>query len=261
MQKLLALACLILIWITPIGSNNALYPVYNNLFLVAPVTIHCAYELFSLRSQNDGFSDGLPLSYMDCNFNARKSLWPAFLTLLFVLIIQGIRFSTAFTFHDGDKGGLSMRLLEGGGVYDGMYTNFEQADSLEALSAFFFNVTSENEIAGNSVFQKTRPGLIVYNDIPGLIYMLNAQNALSNAWPDLPSFPIEDFRKELSQIEHIENVIVIIKTDKRVNQADEKYKVLTQFIQSNNMHPVYSNKSFVVYKVTAHQKTVTFFQK
>ena len=36
--KLWAVFLLVIIWITPLGSNNGLYPIINNLFLTAPVS-------------------------------------------------------------------------------------------------------------------------------------------------------------------------------------------------------------------------------
>ncbi len=45
-DKLLSLMVLLVILITPIGSNNETYPNMNNLFLVAPVTFWMGYRLF-----------------------------------------------------------------------------------------------------------------------------------------------------------------------------------------------------------------------
>lgn len=44
-DKLLSLMVLLVILITPIGSNNETYPNMNNLFLVAPVTFWMGYRL------------------------------------------------------------------------------------------------------------------------------------------------------------------------------------------------------------------------
>ena len=50
-HKLIAMAVLVIVWITPLGSNNALYPSMNNLFIVAPAVLFMIWnELFKGRN-------------------------------------------------------------------------------------------------------------------------------------------------------------------------------------------------------------------
>ena len=49
-QKLWAVCLLVKIWITPLGSNNGLYPIINNLFLTAPVSLLMLFDFFQKLS-------------------------------------------------------------------------------------------------------------------------------------------------------------------------------------------------------------------
>ena len=45
-QKLWSAFMLVIIFITPLGSNNGLYPIISNLFIMAPVSFVFLYEIF-----------------------------------------------------------------------------------------------------------------------------------------------------------------------------------------------------------------------
>ena len=48
-EKLQAGLVLIIVLITPIGSNNGLFPVFNNLFLVAPFFVSCIWRFMKIK--------------------------------------------------------------------------------------------------------------------------------------------------------------------------------------------------------------------
>lgn len=54
-QKLWSAFMLVIIFITPLGSNNGLYPIISNLFIMAPVSFVFLYEIFKNVREENGF--------------------------------------------------------------------------------------------------------------------------------------------------------------------------------------------------------------
>ncbi len=80
--KIMAVLVLVLILVTPLGSNNDLYPIINNLFLAAPFALWTGY--LAGRKQPDGI------------------LWKVpFAMLIAFVLVQSVGFHFLFAFQDG----------------------------------------------------------------------------------------------------------------------------------------------------------------
>ncbi len=86
--KLWAVFLLVIIFITPLGSNNGLYPIINNLFLVLPVSMLMTAEVFKRCRRHTAFRLVLGM-------------------VLAGVMIQSVLYGVNFVFHDagGTAGG------------------------------------------------------------------------------------------------------------------------------------------------------------
>ena len=138
-QKILAVLVLLEIFLTPLGSNNQLYPIINNLFLAAP---------FLLWTTADAVSD--------------RFLWRASVTLLTVFVLwQSIGLHREFSFQDGIWGEPRSMKVEIPEKAAGVYTNMENGALLEELALY----VQEEGLSGRET--------IAYGELAGLHYLLD----------------------------------------------------------------------------------------
>lgn len=149
-EKLLAGMVLITMLILPLGSNNRSYPVINNLFLIAPVTL-TFYGVFC----KEPFPGGHPAAYPVRVFTAG---------CLLVLAVQSIGFGSVFIFRDGSNTEKRDTKIENNGILKGMYTTKANGTDLEEIISFW----------EKSDFQGQNTSVILYGDVPGLSYLLDA---------------------------------------------------------------------------------------
>ena len=181
-HKLLALASLIIIWITPLGSNNALYPSINNLFIAAPVVLFLCYnELFKGRN----FYELLDLEAKNTMVATRITI-----ALLFVSIfVNSILFGFVFIFRDSGFPYNNHYEIEGNSVLVGMHTNKERKAVIENLTQY----VKDSGLEGHSA--------IFYGNLPGLEYILKMPCAISHTWPDLGSFSYSEFERDINSLD------------------------------------------------------------
>jgi len=216
-QKLIAAAVLIIIWITPLGSNNALYPSMNNLFIVAPAVLFMIWnELFKGRN----FYELLDLEARNTMVATRISLF----LLIVSATVQCIIFGFVFIFRDPGFPMNNSTKIEGNEVLVGMHTNSERAALIEELTSYVKDKGYKGKRA------------IFYGDIPGLEYILKMPCAISHTWPNLGSFSYDEFEKDIGSI--TDKPIVFINTDYMAdeynpNKSDLKEKCLEDFLEEN----------------------------
>ena len=222
-EKLYACMVIVIIGITPLGSNNALYPVYNNLFLVAPFA----------------FAEGMK------HIGRRKSelLWPAKITLTVmcaVFMLQSLLFGWTFTFRDaGFTTGIDTVITENR-VLKGMRTTSERARQIEELSAYVY----ENDLCGREV--------LLYGEIPFAVYALEMPSALSSSWADLDT--VLNRTGMQTEMENMESKpVVIIAADyyedllHHPDTENEKALLVAEYLQTNAYAETFRNDKFVVY--------------
>ncbi|MBO5083171.1 MAG: hypothetical protein J6C06_11260 [Lachnospiraceae bacterium] len=222
-EKLLASMVIVIIAITPLGSNNALYPVYNNLFIVAPFI----------------FAEGM--KYIGSN--KAESMWPAKLGLAvmcFFLMLQSLLFGWTFTFRDaGFTTGINTTITQNR-VLKGMRTTSERARQIEELSAYVY----ENDLCGREV--------LLYGEIPFVVYALEMPSALSSSWADLDT--VLNRGEMQAEMEALESEpVIIIAADRYedlLNNPDtdnEKALLISEYLQTYDYEETFRNDKFVVY--------------
>ena len=216
-HKLIATAVLVIVWITPLGSNNSLYPSMNNLFLVAPAVLFMIWnELFKGRN-----------FYEILDLEARNTMVATriiFFLLIVTATIQCILFGFVFIFRDTGFPTQNSIKIEGNEVLVGMHTNPERAALIEELTSYVNDKGYKGQRA------------IFYGDIPGLEYILKMPCAISHTWPNLGSFSYDEFANDIDSLD--DKPIIFINTDYMAdaynpNKSYRKEQYLEDFLTEN----------------------------
>lgn len=185
-EKLLCGLGILVILITPLGSNNHLFSAVNNLFLVAPYTLWMlARFLRWLPKRLTGHRERRGKSYY-----FTVSLFPVKAMLVCILImitVQGTLFGLGYVFSESDGGENLHTPIENNAVLKGMLTSPERAEVIGTLSAY----VRQEGLTGREV--------ILYGNIPSLSYYLQMPFAIT-AWPDLPSYNYEVMAGDLERL-------------------------------------------------------------
>lgn len=176
-DKLLVLLMLLVILITPIGSNNETYPVMNNLFLIAPVTFWLGYRIFiRLKGRKDAFVWRSMLVFIAC-----------------VFLVQSTGFGVHAVFRDSIEGQKRDTQVTGNKKLAGVYTNAENAAALQDVINYF----NENDLKADA---KRSRGLITFGDVPGLCWLFDMHPGLSHDWPDMDTYPAAQMEQDFLNI-------------------------------------------------------------
>ena len=220
-EQTLAFLALMLILITPIGSNNYTFPILNNLFLTGPIVLW----LFRRMMQRAGESD--------VNFS-----WQGMITMVIVvLFIQGTLFHLKYAFVDGADG-TQRDSLTSIPKAEGMFTTSENARSLTELA----KVLNGDNIYGGKV--------ILFGGVPGLSYLFDLEPAIDSSWPDLDSYPIEQFDDQLMDLSVSDNPNVTVIIGKQMQEyanIEAKYDILLDYIANHDYNKVFESDRFIVF--------------
>ncbi|NLL79415.1 MAG: hypothetical protein GX234_06455 [Clostridiales bacterium] len=203
-ERLLAALVLLVIFVTPLGSNNRSYPVMNNLFLVLPFALLWGTELLKRMK-----------------FPARAVAGVYFL----FFSVQILLFGAVFTFGDGSPEQKRDAKIENNGILRGIKTTSEKADVMERLTEYY------------AVYGGGRE-LVCYGNIPAFPYYLKAGTAIGSAWPDLDTYAMYDYRADMQKLYADADagkypVILVNAGLDEEDLAEEKYVLLQQFIEEN----------------------------
>lgn len=229
-RKYDALMVLITIGITPLGSNNGIYPNLSNLFLVAPIGISLFFELVKKGKQK--LKDTV---YPGFRFAANSMFW---LFLVFMLI-QGTLFHTLFAFKGQDENQKRDAKIENNGILRNMKTNAGRADMLEEVLSQLEKAMDEND-------EQT---LLSYGDLPGLFFVIDAKPELSTIWPDLDSYPYDKMEKEIRQIKDRPVLCFSKEVYDKMSHCEEiskKEALLKQFLKERNYQLYFENSGYVI---------------
>lgn len=172
-QKLFYTILLLVILITPIGSNNHLFPVLNNMFLTAPALIY-SFAYLCKKSKDCQYA-----------FPVRAML----AAIVAAVLIQSIGFGVTFSFRGAKEGQIRDTKIEKNDILKGMITNEEKAEAIEELTIYW---KEKHALAGEEV--------LLFGHIPGVSYFLNAPSAISTSWPDLASYAYDTFETEMEEL-------------------------------------------------------------
>ena len=245
-QKIFAALLLVQIFITPLGSNNALSPIINNLFLAAPFTLWIVWDLCAARRAADAEKAA-------ARPGGQTLVWalPFTMLVLFVLV-QSVGFHANFVFQDGIWGEPRDRKVQAPKKAAGIYTNQQNGVLLEELALFI----EEEGLSGREA--------ITCGELPGLHYLLDMPPALSTAWPDLDSYRMAEYSRDMAALEGSLPVIILstpvaaylsddgeaiswFDVDIEAMAADEKLQILSEWLSGYDYTEQFGNARYVVY--------------
>lgn len=227
--RLWAVFMLVIIFVTPLGSNNGLYPVINNLFLVAPLSIMMMAELFRQSKKSvGGFAFRIVMGF-----------------ILLCTAVQGGLFGIGFVFHDaGAQAGGRLELMCGGAGAGLLATDKKKAEISELDEYLYMNGLNKKQV-------------ILYGDIPALAYLFDMEPAISSTWPDLDSYGLDKLQAQLDNLPAGEAGLPVIifgrESAERLGGAADKgslsYKKLAairEFMEKNGYEERFRNGGYIV---------------
>ncbi len=223
-DKLLALLVLLVILITPIGSNNETYPNMNNLFLAAPVTFWLGYRVYlTLRRKVEAF----PIRAM-CIFVAA------------VLLVQSLGFGTHAVFRDSIDGQKRDSRVHGNRKLAGVRTNAANAESLQDVVDF----VNQNVQGIQTV--------ITFGDVPGFGWLFDMPSELSHDWPDMNTYPVGTMRQDLEGVRYKNHGLPLIminpsNVDFEDGQESAKWELLQDFMEEYGYGTALDNGTYQIY--------------
>ena len=246
--KILAILVLVQVFVTPLGSNNYLYPIINNLFIVVPFLLWVAYDRYVSCRAEDMRGEGGILS----GTGALAFVWGApFVLLIVLLFVQSTGFHMAYAFRDGIHGEARDTKLTALVKAKNIYTNQDNAAWLEELAEY----TKGAGLMGRE--------LISYGELPGLGYLLDMPPALSTFWPDLPSYLMSEYERDMARLTTPPVIIVAspvaaylnedadgmnwFGSDREALERDEKLQILSAYMAEHSYREMFGNGRYVVY--------------
>ncbi|MBR2951281.1 MAG: hypothetical protein IKC46_15720 [Lachnospiraceae bacterium] len=230
-DKLLALFVLVILAVTPVGSNNGTYPNLNNLFLAAPVTLWQGYRLYlKLRGRTENFSFRLLL-----------------LVILTMVTVQSVGYGIKGVFRDGLEGQERNAQVQNSAALAGMYTNAENAAAIQDVVDYCDQIDVKKQADSGR-------RLLTMGDVPGFYWMFKMPSALSHDWPDMNTYPAAQMETDLNAIAsgNTELPLVIVRTeDPETLEAQEaaKWELLTEWVEANPYEEVLNNGVYRIYDI------------
>lgn len=249
--RLIGCIGIILVLIGPLGSNNHIWPVLNNLFFITPIVFWMVYRLARWGRTYLDITEKVPLFPV-------KAMMSGILAAFF---IQAVGIGCFYVFRDGETGEERIYKVTENQVLKGMRTSELNSEILEEISIFM----TENKD------QYADKELILYGNIPGLCYYLDKPPAIDTTWADLNTYPVSQLTEELDEISAMlsdkgKRPLVILTpqiasylsgdeaymewwgVDKESCDKDEKLKAIWKFMEDGAYEQAFANEAFVVYQ-------------
>ena len=225
-EKLWAVILLVIIWVTPLGSNNGTFPIINNMFLVAPVAL-CMFWRF-------------------CQiYRERFALKSAVAYLIAGLALQSVLFGCVFVFHDVLPQGEKRVAVQISGSEStiGMYTVVDKNRTLDELGGYL----SKNNLLEERV--------VLYGNIPAIAYIFDMEPAIFTTWMDLDSKELERLEVDLNslsgRIERSEEKPVVILSAKVSEDlettTDSKLIAIREYMELHGYVQGFQNEEYRVF--------------
>lgn len=226
-EKLWGMLSLVILCITPLGSNNYTYQNLNNLFLTAPITVYAFVKWFRRR---------YPAEKKVLLFPSKAMVS----ALALMILIQSVGFHLVFVFRDGMDGTKRNTTIMEPKAVAGMKTTKINA---KALSGLLVYMEKEHD-ADNS---ETEIRAVYFGDCPGLAYLLGKPAAIDTTWPDLASYSLTQFEDSLASLEDRPVIIIRnVESDSEVWIA--KKEVLQDYMSAKHYESAYENEGYTVYQ-------------
>lgn len=226
---------LIILVVTPLGSNNYTMQNINNMFMVMP------FVLFVIGGWLYRGVHRLRLTNVlyGCNFP-----WMSMVLLVFVMtLLQTTLFHAEFVFKDGMDGTPRDTYIGKTAATEsvaGMNTTGHNAEVIEGLCGYMES-------------DKNIESAVYWGDCPGLSYILRIPAAVGSSWPDLNSYAEEEFREDLDRLSETstaeDTAVIWRKTERELSEsAGLKEEMLKSFIADNGLTVAYENEEYTVYR-------------
>lgn len=241
-ERIMAFLSLMVIVITPFGSDNYTFPIVNNLFIVAPITlaqlrrvarratsVHLPRTGLKTREAKDKFA-------LECSVHFPWKYMCA--AIVFVVIIQGTLFKAGYSFVDGADGRIRDSKVTSVDKLKGLYTTSDNAIEIDTLYKAFKD---------NELFEYD---LLLFGESPGLSYVFDMKPAIYTTWPTLESNTVEIFDDTLMNISA--RPVIITDADIMTKYKDSpsvlsKIDILLDYIASNDYNIVFEDEKYTVY--------------
>lgn len=235
-HKLWAVFLLVMIFVTPLGSNNGLYPIINNMFLVVPLTMGLLWYYVSKKWKGQNTDRAMTA------FVAKSMVVFIFLCVS----VQSILFGVVFVFHDPSEGLLDYTKANITGLQStkGLHTTVDKASELDMLGGYL----QENDLMQKEV--------ILYGDIPAIAYIFDLKPAVYTTWADLDSNSLEQLKTELASKEVREKEPIVIMSSEAAicmneemgREADKKLEAIYEYLTEMEYDNTYTSAQFYVYE-------------
>lgn len=233
--KTYALLVLMILLITPLGSNNYTMQNINNLFLVLPfvlfVTGGWLYKgVHRFRLENVLYG---------CNFP-----WMSMILVIFaVVMIQTVGFHMGFVFKDGMDGT----------PRESFIAKTAATESVADIMTTEYNARTIKELCDFIHSESSIKAAVYWGNCPGLSYILRLPPEIGSSWPDLDSYLTEKLEEELMVItdRNAKGRTAVIwrnYTEYSGNNTKDKETILNNFINENHMRVIFENEEFKVYR-------------
>ncbi len=233
--KTMASIALMMLIITPLGSNNYTMQNINNMFLVMPFVLYVTggwmYRgTHRLRLENVLYG---------CNFPWMSMV----IVVLAFTFCQTFMFHKEFVFRDGMDGT----------PRDTTVSTVYEADAVKGVYTGEYNARTLAELCRFMDEDTTIEAVIYWGDCPGLAYILRKPMAIGTTWPNLASYTVEDFETGLQDAAFVmdkgSNAVIKRKSYVAENEsAVVKEDILNSYIDSNHMISVFENEEYIVYR-------------
>lgn len=221
-EKLFAIMSMIIVAVTPLGSNNYTFQNLNNLFLVAPFGLYALVKAYRRKIKKE-------------LWRKLELPWKSVIAVVgFMILIQSIGFHSQFVFRDGMDGSTRIYEFEEPSVVAGMKTTESNGGELTALMEF---VKKRGWNGKKAVF---------FGDCPGLGFLLRMPVAIGSAWPDLDSYGYTTFCEDIDKMED-RPVVIVRKQEMTGELVDSKKEYLKDFMKKNNYKDVYGSDNYTIY--------------
>lgn len=235
-DKLLSGMVILVIFLTPLGSNNGLYPSLNNLFVAGPYVFWMIQRFVKTGEVLSGKAGRL----------STEPVKAAFLLFAAMMLVQGIGFGSTFVFVEAAGAVDTDTKVENNEVLKGIYMNSERAEWMTRITEY----VKEKGLAGEEV--------ILYGQIPALSFYLDMPPAF-NSWCDLRSYSFEAMKEDMNGLEaDIEAggklPVVILEqayADTKEKAAEnEKFSLIHSFMEKYQYRETFRNDKFILFEST-----------
>lgn len=231
-DKLICGMNMLVILLTPLGSNNHLFSAINILYIAAPVSLHMICR----------FVRWLPKFIL-----AKKLVIPCrpvkimIIFVLFMLVGRSMVVSGDYVFAEATGGNGHTTTIENNDVLKWVKTDKDKALSLEELSGFVL----EQKLRGKDV--------LLYGDIPALSFYLEMPYVIS-PWPDIASYNLtvmadamealqEDIEKQTRECP----VIIFSTAEDYRDTSNPKIALIWEMMECYEYEIAFENDRFVLF--------------